>query len=267
MVTDLDTEPSPQAVRDHRVETSKREIDEDIRTGEVPDTVASFSELADHVDANMYVNDSEREDRMVGPLGKRLGWGTEESTEFTSGIIEELDQWLANGRPSETDASKQPTPPSNESQTNEVQAEEEPAPPAEEAQDAQDEGTSEERVLTPEVEDPVTRANRAADAALGKAPRPARDAAYDAAIDQLLKDPNTDEALLRKVAKAATTRPAGRRSPSARRGRRGGWAARRPPPTSRPSSPDRRWPPSWVRRSRPRWATSPTWSAPPWPAR
>ena len=39
---------------EHAIERSKAEILEDIATGRVPDTVSSFSELHDYVDANEY---------------------------------------------------------------------------------------------------------------------------------------------------------------------------------------------------------------------
>ena len=39
---------------EHAIERSKEEILADIANGRVPDTVSSFSELHDHVDANEY---------------------------------------------------------------------------------------------------------------------------------------------------------------------------------------------------------------------
>ncbi len=83
-----------------RLETAKQEILQDIADGTIPSDVKSFEELQDYVDANMYVNDAEREDRMIGPLGKPLGWGTQKFIDFTAKLIDGLDTWLAAGRPS-----------------------------------------------------------------------------------------------------------------------------------------------------------------------
>jgi hypothetical protein len=52
------------------------------------------------VDANEYVNDAERTDRLIGPLGKRLGWKNTDFIAFTNDLIGELDKWLAGGRKS-----------------------------------------------------------------------------------------------------------------------------------------------------------------------
>jgi hypothetical protein len=78
----------------HTVEVAKQEIEEDIRNGAVPNTINSFSKLHDYVDANLYVNDAERQDRRIGPLGKKLGWTTQDYVEFTNRVIEEIDNWL-----------------------------------------------------------------------------------------------------------------------------------------------------------------------------
>lgn len=86
------------AVASHRLETAKAEILRDIASGKVPDTVRSFSELQDHVDANMYINDYDRPDRMIGPLGKQEGWGANEFADFTNSLVQSLDSWLSSGR-------------------------------------------------------------------------------------------------------------------------------------------------------------------------
>ena len=92
--------PTKDEVFATRIATAKREIDDDIDAGRIPDTVTSFAELQDYVDANEYVNDADRPDRMIGPLGNRLGWKPQDYTDFTNQIIDEIDKWLADGRKS-----------------------------------------------------------------------------------------------------------------------------------------------------------------------
>jgi hypothetical protein len=92
--------PTKDEVFATRIATAKREIDDDIDAGRIPDTVTSFAELQDYVDANEYVNDAERTDRLIGPLGKRLGWKNTDFIAFTNDLIGELDKWLADGRKS-----------------------------------------------------------------------------------------------------------------------------------------------------------------------
>ena len=87
-----------ESVRSHRLTTAKQEIERDIADGTIPSTVKSFSELADYVDANEYINDVGREDRQIGPLGKSLGWKSEEFTRFSNDLIGDIDTWLAGGR-------------------------------------------------------------------------------------------------------------------------------------------------------------------------
>lgn len=91
-----------ETVAAHRLAVAKHEILQDIADGHIPDTVQSFVELQDHVDANMYVNDAEREDRLIGPIGKKEGWtrdiGEKSYVGFTNKLINSIDQWLANGR-------------------------------------------------------------------------------------------------------------------------------------------------------------------------
>ena len=100
-------EISEAEVRTARVQSAIAEIEADIQSGTIPDTVRSFSELADYVDANEYVNDADREDRLIGPLGKRLGWKAQDFTEFTNIIIRDVDSWLASRSPAPAPKPKQ----------------------------------------------------------------------------------------------------------------------------------------------------------------
>lgn len=85
------------AIREKFVETAKREILNDMASGDIPASVRSFEELNDYVDANEYVNDANREDRSLGPYGKSKGWKTQDFIDFTNGVIDELNDWLASG--------------------------------------------------------------------------------------------------------------------------------------------------------------------------
>lgn len=87
------------AVLAHTVDVAKREINQDIKAGQVPSSVSGFQDLQDYVDANMYVNDADREDRRIGPLGRSQGWKQDDYIAFTNDAIEEIDQWLKSGRP------------------------------------------------------------------------------------------------------------------------------------------------------------------------
>jgi uncharacterized protein (TIGR02594 family) len=90
-----------ESVFAHRLATAKAEIVADMANGTIPAGVRSFAGLQNHVDANEYVNDAERPDRQIGPLGKQLGWGTQEYVNFTSELINALDKWLKGGRKGE----------------------------------------------------------------------------------------------------------------------------------------------------------------------
>ena len=75
------------------VDRAKREINEDIATGRVPPTVASFAELHDHVDANTY-----------GGLDLDAGGALDELMPHALQTIanaaqNELDAWIKAGRP------------------------------------------------------------------------------------------------------------------------------------------------------------------------
>jgi hypothetical protein len=73
------------------VERAKREILNDIRTGRVPETVSSFAELHDYLDANEYGGLTTRDD-VAGTF--------EDYIEFGNTVQDILHQWLAAGRPS-----------------------------------------------------------------------------------------------------------------------------------------------------------------------
>lgn len=77
-----------QAVGAPVVERCKREILEDIRAGRHPQTVASFSELHDHVDANEYGGATEGEFD-----------GSDEACAFWNRVQNDVDAWLKAGRP------------------------------------------------------------------------------------------------------------------------------------------------------------------------
>lgn len=85
----------------HTVEVAKSEILQDIADGTLPESVSSFVDLHDYVDANMYVNDADRADRRIGPLGERLGWTMDDFIDFTNEAMDEVNAWLQAGRPSD----------------------------------------------------------------------------------------------------------------------------------------------------------------------
>lgn len=98
-----DSQPDPETATvdeaiNHRLNVAESEILEDIRQGVVPESAGSFAELQDHVDANMYVNDADREDRVFGSAGKRAGFGPQDFIDETNRMIEAIDAWLAGGR-------------------------------------------------------------------------------------------------------------------------------------------------------------------------
>jgi hypothetical protein len=99
-----------ESVFAHRLATAKEDIAADMANGTIPEGVRSFAGLQDHVDANEYVNDAERPDRQIGPLGKQLGWGTQEYVNFTGELINALDKWLKGGRKGEGVSLRAPQP-------------------------------------------------------------------------------------------------------------------------------------------------------------
>lgn len=86
------------AVLRHTINIAQAEILRDIADDTLPETVADFSDLHDYLDANMYVNDADRQDRRIGPLGRSLGWKTDDFINFTNEAIEAIHEWLAAGR-------------------------------------------------------------------------------------------------------------------------------------------------------------------------
>jgi N12 class adenine-specific DNA methylase len=96
----------------HRLATAKEEIAADMANGTIPASVRSFAELQDYVDANEYVNDAERPDRQIGPLGKKLEWKNTDYIQFTAELIESLDQWLQTGSPDAAPLAKSAVSPS-----------------------------------------------------------------------------------------------------------------------------------------------------------
>lgn len=71
---------------DKAIAAAKAEITEDIRKGVVPETVGSFAELHDHVDANEY--GGEMVDRIYDDAGLDAG------CDFLNRLQDELDRWL-----------------------------------------------------------------------------------------------------------------------------------------------------------------------------
>lgn len=86
-----------KGVADKRLKVAAEEIGSAIKSGDIPSTVKSFSELHDFIDANELVNDADRVDRVIGPLGKKLGWGQGDYIGFTNKLIDSLDSWIASG--------------------------------------------------------------------------------------------------------------------------------------------------------------------------
>jgi hypothetical protein len=68
------------------IERAKAEVTRDIDRGTVPDTVASFSELHDYVDANGYGGAFEQD-------------FDNEQTDFWNAVQDGVDAWLKAGRP------------------------------------------------------------------------------------------------------------------------------------------------------------------------
>lgn len=87
---------SEDQVFQHRLDVAKLEIEEMIADGTIPPTVTDFSDLHDYIDANELINDAERTDRMIGPLGKQLGWGQQDYINFSNKLIDAIDSWLAD---------------------------------------------------------------------------------------------------------------------------------------------------------------------------
>ena len=68
------------------IQRAKAEVVRDIEKGTVPDTVCSFSELHDYVDANSYGGAFEQD------------WDNEQ-TDFWNAVQDAVDAWLKAGRP------------------------------------------------------------------------------------------------------------------------------------------------------------------------
>ncbi len=76
-------------------DTAKEEIRRDVGAGKVPADVATFSQLHDHVDANLYggfdlwpcLPSEERDDAYQTAF-----------CDFLNAVQNEVDQWLRNGR-------------------------------------------------------------------------------------------------------------------------------------------------------------------------
>lgn len=82
----------------HRINVAQQEIERDIALGLVSPLVESFADLHDHVDANLYVNDAERDDRVFGEAGKAAGFSQQDFIDQTNRMISAIDRWLAGGR-------------------------------------------------------------------------------------------------------------------------------------------------------------------------
>ena len=108
-----------QRVKQHTIKVAMREIEQDMKDGTVPRTATSFGELQEYTDANLYVNDAEREDRRIGPLGKSLGWKPQDYADFTNEIIAEIDKRLST-RQRERQHSVQPGEPATPAERREA---------------------------------------------------------------------------------------------------------------------------------------------------
>ncbi len=75
---------------DATVRRGKREINADIASGRVSASVATFSELHDHVDANWYGGAFNPE--------WEAEFGTDRHCAFWNRVQDTLSSWLANGR-------------------------------------------------------------------------------------------------------------------------------------------------------------------------
>ncbi|PKR50374.1 hypothetical protein COO20_21055 [Thalassospira marina] len=82
----------------HRVRIALNEIVQDVRN-EVVDLqkVENFSDLHAFVDANLYVNDFDRSDRLIGPYGKENRYGPQDYVDLTNQIIDRIDKAISNG--------------------------------------------------------------------------------------------------------------------------------------------------------------------------
>ena len=72
-----------------RVKTIKKSINVDIKSGLVPTTVSTFSELHDYVDANEY---------LIEAYGGKFPF-TQKGFKEANKLMDEIDQWLKNGKP------------------------------------------------------------------------------------------------------------------------------------------------------------------------
>jgi N12 class adenine-specific DNA methylase len=86
-----------ESVAQARIKTAKDEILDDVRRGIVPDSIKSFADLHDYVDANAYINDADRPDAMIGRLGKSLGWKQGDYINFSNQLVDSLDAWIKGG--------------------------------------------------------------------------------------------------------------------------------------------------------------------------
>jgi hypothetical protein len=82
----------------HRFRSALNEIVQDVRNGVIDlQKVENFSDLHAFVDANLYVNDADRPDRLIGPYGKENRYGPQDYIDLTNQIIDRIDTAIANG--------------------------------------------------------------------------------------------------------------------------------------------------------------------------
>lgn len=77
---------------------AEREILQDIASAVVPDSVNSFEDLHEYVDANMYVSDGDRELSPIEDYCADHGYAVQGRMRIASEIADTLDRWLKNGR-------------------------------------------------------------------------------------------------------------------------------------------------------------------------
>lgn len=96
----------PKDLLTYRVEVAQNLIEEDIRRRVLPESISSFSELHDFIDANLYLIDENIAPRLGSFFNWSEYWLDDEGIEVDSDAINELlnllitaiDRWLESDR-------------------------------------------------------------------------------------------------------------------------------------------------------------------------
>lgn len=88
---------TPVDVVRYRVQVGQAWIEEDIRRGVLPQSLASFSEAGDYMDHNMYVIDEDLVDSKIGNF-YLWDWDVEIVCQHLNAVAYALDGWLRDGR-------------------------------------------------------------------------------------------------------------------------------------------------------------------------